>query len=131
MNFWQRLKFYGVGFGIGLLMVIAIFGNRSCTTPNEVKMQELVFQHFEMSEKAKCKLKCLKMNEALLKIQLRHFEVNYDFSDVHKDPCGEYYIEPKKEHQAEYNYKLVMYDCDTITRILDINAPSTTSCNCQ
>jgi hypothetical protein len=129
MTFLNRLKFYGVGFAIGLLVVFAIFGNRSCSSVNEVKMQQLVFQYFELSEKAKCKLKCLNMNEALLKIQLRHFEVNYDLSDVHKEPCGEYYIEPKPEHAKEYNYKLVMYDCDTITKIYDINTSKT--CTCQ
>lgn len=94
-------------------------------------MQQLVFQYFELSEKAKCKLKCMKMNEALLKIELRHFEINYDLSNVHKDPCGEYYVQPKKEFESQYNYKLLMYDCDTITRIYDISANTTLTCNCQ
>lgn len=131
MTFWGRLKFYGIGFGIGLLTVFAIFGNRSCTTPNEIKMQQLVFQYMELSDKAKCKLKCLRKNEALLKIELRHFEVNYDVSDVHKDPCGEYYIQPKKEYDSLYNYKLIIYDCDTISRINDINISSSLDCKCQ
>jgi hypothetical protein len=130
MTFLNRLKFYGVGFGIGLLMVFAIFGNRSCTTPNEIKMQELVFQHMELSEKAKCQLKCMHKNEMLLKIELRHFEVNYDVSNVHKDPCGEYFVQPKKEFDSLYSYKLILYDCDTITRIKDISFASSNSCNC-
>ena len=129
MTFLNRLKFYGIGFAIGLLVVFGIFGNRSCSSVNEIKMQQLVFQYFELSEKAKCKLKCLHMNEALLKIQLRHFEVNYDLSNVHKEPCGEYYVEPKPEYAKEYNYKLLMYDCDTITKIYDINTAKT--CTCQ
>jgi hypothetical protein len=103
MTFLGRLKFYGIGFGIGLLMVYAMFGTRSCTTPNEIKMHELVFQQFILSDKSKCKLKCIKKNEALLKIELRHFEVNYDLSEVHKDPCGEYYVQPKEDHQSEYD----------------------------
>ncbi len=131
MTFLGRLKFYGVGFGIGLLMVFAIFGTRTCTTPNEIKMQQLVFQYMDLSEKAKCKLKCLHKNEMLLKIELRHFEINYDLSNVHKEPCGEYYIQPKKEYDSLYNYKLIMYDCDTITRINDISTPSTLTCTCQ
>ncbi|WP_317896745.1 hypothetical protein [Aurantibacillus circumpalustris] len=130
MTFLGRLKFYGVGFGIGLLMVFAIFGQRSCTTPNEIKMQQLVFQYMEFSEKAQCKLKCNRKNETLLKIELRHFEINYDLSDVHKEPCGEYYIQPKKEYDSLYNYKLIIYDCDTISRIKDISFTSTTTCTC-
>jgi hypothetical protein len=131
MNFLQRLKFYGIGLGLGLLIVYAMFGTRSCVSPNEIKMQELVFQDFRLSEKAQCKLKCMKKNEALLKVELRHFEVNYGASDVHKEPCGQYMVEPKKEHASEYNYSLLMMDCDTITKIDDINITSSNTCACQ
>jgi hypothetical protein len=131
MKFLNRLKFYGFGFGLGLLIVYAMFGTRSCTTPNEMKMQELVFQHFELSAKAQCKLACLNKNEALLKIELRHFEVNYDVSAPRKEPCGEYFIEPKKEFASIYSYKLVMLDCDTITKINDISITSPIRCQCQ
>ncbi len=132
MTFLQRLKFYGFGLFLGILIVYAMFGTRSCTTPNEMKMQELAFQHFELSEKARCKLKCMRKNEALLKIELRHFEVNYDVSTVRKEPCGEYFIQPKAEQANNYHYKILMLDCDTITRINDISitSPSIT-CQCQ
>lgn len=30
-NFWRRLRFYGLGFGIGLIMVFFFFRNRGCT----------------------------------------------------------------------------------------------------
>jgi hypothetical protein len=131
MTFLQRLKYYGIGLSIGLLIVYAMFGTRSCTTTNEMKMQELVFQHFELSERAKCKLKCLRKNEMLLKIELRHFEVNYDLTSVRKEPCGEYFIQPKKEFLNEHNYNILMLDCDTITKINDINITTTNTCNCQ
>lgn len=131
MKFLHRLKFYAFGFGLGLLIVFATFGNRSCTSVNEMKMQELVFQRFEFSEKAQCKLKCLRKNEFLLKVELRHFMVNYDLTDVHKEPCGEYYVEPQPEHAKEYNYKLIMYDCDSVTKINDISITTTHTCNCQ
>ena len=131
MNFLKRLKFYGFGFGLGLLVVFTMFGTRSCVSPNEQKMLELVFQNFKLSDKATCKLKCIMKNEMLLKIELRHFEVNYDLSDVHKEPCGAYYIQPKQEFATKYNYKLIINDCDTISKIDDISIPSTYTCNCQ
>ena len=131
MTFLRRLKLYGIGFGIGLVIVYAMFGTRSCVSPNEMKMQELVFQHLELSPLAACKLKCLKMNEALLKIEMRHFEVNYDLSNVHQQPCGAYFIQPKAGYENEYNYKLVMLDCDTITKVNDISATLPTTCQCQ
>lgn len=130
MTFLKRLRLYGTGFVIGLGIVYAMFGTRSCVTTNEMKMQELVFQHFELSPLAQCKLKCMMKNEALLKIELRHFEVDYGLSSPRKEPCGEYYIKPKKEHAATYQYEMVMLDCDTITRIDDIRI-SNTVCKCQ
>lgn len=131
MNFLKRLKFYGFGFGLGLLIVFSMFGTRSCVSPNEQKMQELVFQNFSLSDKAKCKLKCLHISEYILKIELRHFEVNYDLSDVHKEPCGFYYIQPKKEFESRYNYKLIINDCDTISQINDISVSENITCNCK
>lgn len=131
MKFLSRLKLYGFGFGLGLMVVYAMFGNRSCTTPNEIKMHELVFQSFELSEKAKCKLKFLRKNEFLLKVELRHFEINYGVSKVHEKPCGQYFVEPKSEHASLYNYKLVLQDCDTITKINDISITSNNTCTCQ
>ena len=132
MTFVQRLKFYGIGFGMGCLIVWAMVGNRSCVTHNEMKMQELVFQPIELSEKAQCKLKCLHYNEQLFKIELRHFEVNYDLTSVHADPCGLYYIQPQKEFADKYKFNFVANDCDSITKILDINiTDASLKCDCN
>lgn len=131
MKFLQRLKLYGMGFGLGLMVVYGIFGTRSCTTPNEIKMQELIHQKFELSPQALCKLKCLKKNELLLKIELRHFEVNYDASSIHDKPCGNYFLQTKKEFEKEHPYNLVVTDCDTISKINDIQIIDNRICNCQ
>lgn len=131
MNLLRRFKFYGFGFGIGLLMVYGLFGNRSCSSPNELKMQELISQQFVLSEKAICKLRFLGKSESLLKIELKHFEVNYDISSARKKPCGEYFIEQKKDNQKKYDYKIILYDCDTITKINDISIISNKTCTCQ
>lgn len=130
MTFWQRLKFYGIGFLIGCLIALAMVGNRSCVTTNEMKMQELVFQHFELSEKALCKLKCLVFNADLLKIEMRNFEVNYDISSVHASPCGQYFIQPKKGFNYDFNF--VIQDCDTISKIVDVNITNPDKkCDCR
>lgn len=131
MTFLRRLKFYGIGFGMGLLIIYAMFGTRSCITPNEHKMQELVFQHFELSDKAACKLKCMVKNIPLLKIEMRHFEVNYDLSNVHKEPFGEYFIQPKKEFADKYKFQFIVEDRDTITGINDFNVVLSPTCACN
>lgn len=132
MTFLHRLKFYGIGFGLGCLIVYAMVGNRSCVSTNEMKMQELVFQPFDISEKAECKLKCLKYNGALLKIEMRNFEVNYDLTNVHAEPCGTYFIQPKKEFADKYKFDFVVNDCDSVSKILDINITDTSlKCDCK
>jgi len=132
MTFWQRVKFYGIGFLMGCLIVFAMVGNRSCVSSNEMKMQELVFQHFEFSDKAKCKLKCLVYNEQLLKIEMRNFEVNYDLTNVHADPCGQYFIQPKKGFENKYKFNFVINDCDTVSKILDIDiSKAGKDCDCN
>lgn len=73
----------------------------------------------------------LRKNVMLMKVELRHFEVNYDVSSIHNKPCGEYYVEPKKEFASQYNYKLIINDCDTISRVDDINITSANTCTCQ
>lgn len=152
MNFWRRLKLYGFGFALGLGIVYGMFGTRSCTSVNEMKMQELVFQEIQLSEKAKCKLRCAESDwiekkynkkvtrtdssvdelyKRLLKIQLRHFQVNYDVSSPRKEPCGEYFVEPQKEFAEQYNFKMIMLDCDSITKINDIHISTSINCPCQ
>jgi hypothetical protein len=131
MTFLQRLKFYGIGFLIGCLIVVAMLGNRSCVTTSEMKMQELEYQPFELSEKALCKLKCMKMNADLLIIDMKlHFDVNYDLTNVHAQPCGTYFIQPKKESDRKYDF--VIQDCDSISKIIDINIKDPAiSCDCK
>lgn len=151
MTFLKRLRLYGFGFVLGLAIVYAMLGNRSCVSVNEMKMQELVFHDIELSDKAQCKLKCIEndwieknynkkvfandsvigLYTRLLKIQLRHFQVNYDVSSPRKEPCGEYYVEPQKEFAEQYHFKMIMLDCNGVTKINDINITSSINCNCQ
>ena len=131
MNFKQRLRYYSFGLLLGIMIVYGMFGDRSCSSPNEIKMYELASQDFELSDKAQCKLHCLRKNVDLLKIELRHFEIDYDISAPRNKPCGEYFVQPKPEHQGRYLYKILMLDCDTITRIDDIQVNATVNCPCQ
>lgn len=114
-------------------------------------MQELVFQEIELSEKAKCKLTCVEnewieknygkkvtrtdtideLYKQLLKVQLRHFKVNYDVSSPRKEPCGEYFVEPQTEFAEQYKFKMIMLDCDSVTKINDIHITASLNCNCQ
>lgn len=130
MNFWQRFRFFLIGFIPGTIILIMILNKKGCTSPNELKMLELSHQTFELGAKAKCKLKCLVLTENGFKVTLRDMEVNYDLSDVHKKPYGLYYLQAKKGHNVRY--ELLAEDKDTVTYISDIKLqPAIPSCSCD
>lgn len=130
MNFWQRLRFFLIGFIPGCIILFFIINKKGCTSPNELKMLELRHQTLQVSDKVKCKLKCLVMTEQGFQVNFRNFEVNYDLSEVHKKPYGLYYLQALDE--KEKRYELIAEDRDTITYVDDLKllAPIA-NCNCD
>jgi len=118
MNFWQRFRFFLVGFIPGCIILFFIINKKGCTSPNELKMQELQFQRLQLGNKALCKLNCLKQTESRFKLNLKKFEVNYSLSEVHKEPYGLYVLEAKKNTPLDYT--MTVEDRDSITYIDDI-----------
>lgn len=43
-NFFKRLKYYGIGFGIGLIFVTFAFKNRGCAWYPENRVKNIIFQ---------------------------------------------------------------------------------------
>jgi hypothetical protein len=130
MNFFQRFRFFLIGFIPGCIILFFIVRKNGCTSANELKMLELQYQTLQLGKKAVCKLNCLKLTEALFKTKLRDFEVDYDLSDVHKKPYGFYYL---KNMETKTNpFEMVIEDRDTISFINDIRLLSNPStCNCD
>ena len=130
MSFWQRFRFFLIGFIPGSIILIMILNKKGCSSPNELKILELSHQSLQLGEKAKCKLKCLVLTENGFKVTLRDMEVNYDLSEVHQKPYGYYYLQAKEAHALRYS--LVAEDRDTLTYISDIKLePAIANCNCD
>lgn len=130
MNFWQRFRFFLIGFIPGCIILAFIVGKKGCTSPNELKMLELQHQTLQLGDKAKCKLKCLVMIEKGFQVNMRYYEVNYDLSEVHKKPYGVYYLQAKDPKDARY--EMAVEDRDTITYINDIKLLSgVKNCGCD
>lgn len=129
MNFKQRLRFFLIGFVPGCIMLIFIVKKNGCTSPNELKMLELTHQSLSLSNKVICKLKCIGSSEQLFKVNLRHFKVNYDLSQVHQKPYGLYYLQAIDPENA--NCEFVIEDKDTISYIHDIKILKTISSPCH
>ncbi|MBS1636929.1 MAG: hypothetical protein JST26_13510 [Bacteroidetes bacterium] len=130
MTFWHRLRFYLIGFVPGCIILFFIVSKKGCTGPNELKMQELTYQKFEFSNKALCKVKCLGYTPEGFRIALKAYQVNYDLSDVHKKPCGSYYLQAIKKDSARF--EVIVNDCDTTSKITDIKLlDPKLSCKCD
>src|ERR1043166_4400489 len=120
MTFLRRLGLYGFGFLLGMMILFMLFGTRRCEMPGEIKLLQLLDKQFVLSPLAQCKLKCLRKNEALLKLELKQFEIDYAVSSVHKKPCGEYFVKPQEKYASDYSYRLVIHDCGERAEIRDL-----------
>ena len=83
MNFLNRLKYYLIGVGLGILLVLAIFKDRNLTawTP-----QNQVLKHLDnvmiITEIASCQMYCLKIDPAEVQSVISNGKVNFSDSDV-------------------------------------------------
>jgi hypothetical protein len=116
-GFWRRLRFYLVGFGIGMLMVSVLFKGRSgCKMPGTVKMEELQSQDIELTRHVKCRMKCRSITTADIARVLVHGSIDYGKSNVQDKPCGTYAVEGKTKEGKEL--RIIVADCDTISKLV-------------
>lgn len=143
-DLYRRLRLYGFGFLLGLLLVSFLFKGRSCQMPNSAKMEELSWQKLEYSKHASCRMECRHISEAeiveLLGVWKKGNDkdkiagkgkINYDKSDVHDLPYPTYAIEGVTS--LGKNLRIVIADCDTISKVvtaIDLKMEND-SCDCK
>jgi len=115
-DLYRRLRFYGFGFALGLLMVSIIFKGRSCKMPGSAKLEELAHQNLELTKHGECRMKCRNITLDEIKAVLQSGKINYDKSEVHDKPCGTYAVEGKTTDGQ--NVRIVIADCDTISKVV-------------
>ena len=130
MTFAHRLRLYGFGFLIGLLILSIILKGKKCSSPHELKMEELKLQHMVFSEKAKCQLNCLGLSEQTFKTELNKCKVNYDLTDIQARPCGKYFVEAIKKQDLKFT--VLFEDCDTLSKVVEVNLlDKQQACDCK
>lgn len=130
-DLYRRLRFYGFGFLLGLLVVSILFRGRSCRMPASAKLDELSHQYLEFTEHGACRMKCRNITEAEVRDVLSKGKINYDKSNVHDKPCGTYAVEGKTADGQ--NVRIVIADCDTTSRVvtaIDLQMEND-SCDCK
>ncbi len=130
MTFKQRLKFYLVGFGMGLLVLSIVLNKRGCKGIGTQKMEELTFQKWEINNAMRCKLQCAGFaSDSLFLKDVKTCKVNYsaDATNASLKPYGNYVLESSDKSVATYT--LLVADCDSITKILDVVTKNKCACN--
>ena len=129
MTFKQRLKFYFIGLGMGLLILSIVLNKRGCKSISEQKMEELSFQTWEINDAMRCKLQCAGFaNDSLFLKDVKTCKVNYgaDATDATLKPCGNYVLESTAKSATTYT--LLVADCGTTAEILDVGTKSKSDC---
>ena len=130
MTFKQRLKFYFIGFGLGLGILAIILNKKGgCAggSLSERKMNELLTQTWKISDAMHCKLNCIGLtNDTLFFAALKTCKVNYERSNPRNEPCGTYIIESP---DSKLSFTLLVQDFKTESEILDVTG--TGKCDCK
>lgn len=88
MNFGNRLKYYMLGIGLGVIISYMFFGNRSCGAwlpGNRIKAAILDFEWFS-NDKIDCQLTNLQFSADSLVSFVENSSVNLNKSNTESDP---------------------------------------------
>ncbi len=128
MTLFDRFKFYGFGFVLGIL-VLSMVLNKKCSnsfgflSPRDMKMKELQGQTFHISAYANCQLAEMQLKEADLKTVFATSKINYDRSDIMAKPYGLYLVEGKLANGKTFACKTG--DNDFTTEIFELTVSET------
>ena len=119
MSFIRRLKLFGIGFIMGLLIVYILFGQRQCTGNSELKIQELRHQPHFFSDSFLQQSVLHHIDTTVFTRHLSRFKVDFNQSKVHAKPFGFYIL--ISDTPSVSNYTLVIEDRDSITYFKTLN----------
>lgn len=95
-NFFRRLKYYGIGFGIGLVFVVFFFGNRGCAWYPSNRVKNTIFNKIlVLSDNELANIKKLGLSKNELIVSINEGDVNF------------------KKSKKNNRYKVYHFDCET------------------
>jgi hypothetical protein len=132
MTFKQRLRFYLIGFGMGILVLAMVLNRRGCKglNVNAQKVEQLAYQKWQISSAMRCKLQCVGFAaDSLFLKDVKTCKVNYsaDATNANLEPCGNYVLESTPKSAATYT--LLVADCSGTSKLLDVVTKN--KCDCR
>src|SRR5690606_37817997 len=121
MNFWKRLRFYLIGFSIGICFVLLFFGPRavSCSYfPNSRALEEARFHPMTFSDEAAKVIEAEKIDSVFMFNELlkKSKVTNLGSDEVRATPCRTY----RAEYREEKAFNLVYDICKNKTIIKEL-----------
>ncbi|MBM3184701.1 MAG: hypothetical protein FJZ67_00235 [Bacteroidetes bacterium] len=101
-NFLRRLKYYGIGFGIGLIFVIFFFKNKGCAWTPENRVKTAIFERLlVINDENKKELEKLDLSEKELIQILRNSDIDFQKSKK-TDQFKVYHFDCKAKSSKEF-----------------------------
>ncbi len=121
MRFWKKLSYYLGGVGIGLILVMFIFGDRNiqCSYfPNDrvlynLKKKELIVPATTENQMRKLNLYTADINQMLL-----NGKVHFEESDTKKDSCKTYWISFQSKDKKRF--KALVENCTNKATVQEV-----------
>jgi len=130
-DLFRRLRFYGLGLLMGMLIVSFLTKGKACQLPSTLKLEELNFQQLEYSKHALCRMQCRNITANEVKQAMVSGSIDYGKSEVHDKPWPTYAIEGVTAGGKEL--RIIIADCDTMSRVvttIDLKMENDT-CKCD
>jgi len=124
MTFWKRLRLYLIGFGIGILVVVAIFNQRlnllTSWMPGQRVQDRLLQTESIYTNKSLCQLECLDLDTTDVTRAKKEGDVRFRLSDTHADP--KVYVLDAEFERDKYRFTFDARDSSsTLTRAECLN----------
>jgi len=126
-RFKERIKYYLVGFAIGLVLMYMIFGNRGCAWLPENRVKNMLAEkEIIIGDSLLEILNCSNVdNNDIYNLLNDAGEVNFSKSITNSYP-KKYYLYGKKD-KKEISVVYALYD--SIVEVIDFNADTKTNCS--
>lgn len=113
----HRFGYYGLGFFFGIVILLFFLGGKraSCSYgPNGRVLLQLRSKDHTFSEESLQFFKSENIDTSLVAKIFENGDVDFDKSEVHKEPCNIYYVSGKPEKKV---IELKVVNCDSLATI--------------
>jgi len=124
MSFLKKALFYLIGVGLGVLIVIFLFGGRDdiqCSYfPNDRVLYDIRGKEMVIPENIQLKLTEARLDTSDIQDMLRGGKVDFDEVDRETDSCKQYWVHLKRDEAPSFSIQ--WQNCDSVATAVKYKA---------